>query len=155
MRCNEITQKFPCFFHLASQEQSPLPRAPAHFGMSLSSSHSSKSSHNRSPLTNWLGNITITILSPLWLQPNPLQFPSAPGRSQPVHLQPSGIFNYIPPHPIIIMMPSSVQSPSSTDRVKLKVPMILESCKVIMKGSRKKPATLSRHEGPLKRRKAC
>ena len=55
------------------------------------------------------------------------------------------------------MMLSTVQSPSSpsTDRVKLKVPMILESCKVIMKGSRKKPATLSRHEGPLKRRKAC
>lgn len=54
-------------------------------------------------------------------------------------------------------MLSTVQSPSSlsTDRVKLKVPMILQNCKVIMIGSRKKPATLNRHEGPLKRRKAC
>lgn len=40
------------------------------------------------------------------------------------------------------MVLSTVQSLSSTDRVKLKVPVILESCKVIMKGSRKKPATL-------------
>lgn len=86
---------------------------------------------------------------------SPVSISSCKVSACPQHLLPSGIFCYILPHQITIMILSSVQSPSSTDRVKLKVPMILESCKVIMKGSRKKPATLSRHEGPLKRRKAC
>lgn len=73
---------------------------------------------------------------------SPVSISSCKVSACPQHLQPSGIFCYIPPHQITIVVLSTVQSLSSTDRVKLKVPMILESCKVIMKGSRKKPATL-------------
>lgn len=149
-------QKFPCFFPFGLPRVIPSPQGtctPWDVPLQPSQLQVTPQQILRASLTNWLSNITTTILSPLWLQPNPLQFPSAPAKSQPIHLQPSGIFYYIPQ--ITITMLGSVQSPSSTDRVKLKVPMILESCKVIMKGSRKKPATLSRHEGPLKRRKAC
>lgn len=79
-------QKFTCFL-IWPPKSNPLSPGYVHTLGCPSAALTAPSHPTTDPkgLAHKLGNITITILSPLQLQPNPLQFPSAPARSQPVH----------------------------------------------------------------------